>query len=185
MHRRRTRPHGGQRRHRRRSGTNRADYACGTTAPLPVLDGGARSREPHGSYRATIAPCACMRGLEARPGAVASERMLTHRGAAQQRGAPDTCTLGLSALPRPAGGRRGTTAPPWHRRNGRHRRIHTRSCPSGRAVRRSMSKHNRFFDKLERRAPKKRCRRCRQKFTPPAGHTSLICPPCRRIEKTG
>ena len=41
--------------------------------------------------------------------------MLTHRGAAQQRGAPDTCTLRLSALPRPAGGRRGTTAPPWHR----------------------------------------------------------------------
>ena len=54
-------------------------------------------------------------GLEARPGAVASERMLTHRGAAQQRGAPDTCTLRLSALPRPAGGRRGTTAPSWHR----------------------------------------------------------------------
>ena len=49
----------------------------------------------------------------------------------------------------------------------------------------SVSKHDRFFDKLERRAPKKRCRRCRRKFTPPAGYTSLICPPCRRTGTVG
>ena len=48
-----------------------------------------------------------------------------------------------------------------------------------------MSKRDRFFDRLERRVPKKRCQRCRQKFTPPTGYTSLICPMCRRIEKTG
>ena len=54
-------------------------------------------------------------------------------------------------------------------RNGQRRWIHTRSRPSRRTVRGSMSKHDRFFDKLERRAPRKRCRRCRQKFTPPAG----------------
>ena len=58
-------------------------------------------------------------------------------------------------------------------------------APSRRAVRGSMSKRDRFFDRLERRVPKKRCRRCRQKFTPPTGYTSLICPRCRRIEKAG
>ena len=58
-------------------------------------------------------------------------------------------------------------------------------APSRRAVRGSMSKRERFFDRLERRVPKKRCQRCRQKFTPPTGYTSLICPTCRRIEKTG
>ena len=64
-------------------------------------------------------------------------------------------------------------------RNGQRRWIHTRSRPFRRTVRGSMSKHDRFFDKLERRAPRKRCRRCRQKFTPPAGHSNLICPACR------
>ena len=54
--------------------------------------------------------------------------------------------------------------------------------PTGRSVRGAVSKHDRFFDKLERRAPKKRCRRCREKFTPPPGCTSQTCPPCRRIE---
>ena len=65
------------------------------------------------------------------------------------------------------------------------RRIHTRLGPSRRAVRGRMSKRDRFFDKLERRASKKRCRRCRRKFTPPTGYTSLICPPCRRTESAG
>ena len=41
--------------------------------------------------------------------------MLSHRGTAQQRGAPDTCTWRLSVFPRPVGCRRGATAGPWHR----------------------------------------------------------------------
>ena len=57
--------------------------------------------------------------------------------------------------------------------------------PSRRSVRGRVSKHDRFFDRLGRRAPKKRCRRCRRKFTPPAGYTNLTCPPCRRIEEVG
>ena len=65
------------------------------------------------------------------------------------------------------------------------RRIHTRLGPSRRAVRGSMSKRDWFFDKLERRATKKRCRRRRRKFTPPTGYSSLICPPCRRTESAG
>ena len=56
-------------------------------------------------------------------------------------------------------------------------------APSGRSGRGGVSQHDQFFDKLERRVSKKRCRRCRRKFTPPAGYTSRTCPPCRRIEK--
>ena len=61
-------------------------------------------------------------------------------------------------------------------------RAHARAL-SRRSVRGGVSKHDRFFDKLERRAPKKRCRRCRRKFTPPVGYTRLICPACRKPEK--
>ena len=69
--------------------------------------------------------------------------------------------------------------------SGSFRRMHSHSHPYKRAVRCSVSKRDPFFERLERRLPKKRCRRCRQKFTPPAGYTSLICPLCRRIEKAG
>ena len=33
--------------------------------------------------------------------------------------------------------------------------------------------------------PRISIRRCRRKFTPPAGYKGLMRPPCRRIEKTG
>ena len=102
--------------------------------------------------------------------------MLSHRGTAQQRGiptrAPGDCPCSRDRSV--AAGALGIA------RNGQRRWIHTRSRPSRRTVRGSMSKHDRFFDKLERRAPRKRCRRCRQKFTPPAGHSNLICPACVR-----
>ena len=41
-------------------------------------------------------------------------------------------------------------------------------------------KRGRFFDRLERRAPKRRCRRCRRRFTPPPGSGTEVCPPCAR-----
>ena len=40
-----------------------------------------------------------------------------------------------------------------------------------------MSKHDRFFDKLERRSRKKRCRRCRRKFAPPPDKYEPDLPP--------
>ena len=61
VHRRRARTHGNRRRHRGRRRANRANDACGATAALPAFDGGSRSREPRGTYRATTARCACMR----------------------------------------------------------------------------------------------------------------------------
>ena len=54
VHRCGARAHGDERRHRERGGAIRADYAGGARAPVPALDGRARSRTPRGAHRATI-----------------------------------------------------------------------------------------------------------------------------------
>ena len=183
MHRRRTRPHETSAVIAAAAARIERITLAGPQAPLPALDGGARSREPRGSYGATTALYSCMRGLEAAPSCrLRTEAHAPWHRAATRRSRHGTWRDCPSSRERPVAARAPLRAL-GIARNGRHGRFYTRSYPSRRAVRGSMSKHDRFFDKLERRAPKKRCRRCRQKFTPPAGHTSLICPPCRRSRK--